>query len=401
VVFWREDLPAKKPQKTSFYFILRVTLLIHYCRYLTGDGSMTNENALPARTVPVAGQVDQYRTDGGGRIFRIPLQAFPGLWGSVYAVVVGDYRVLIDTGSGFGDSNEHLLMGLQAASALAGLDLTPPGLTHILITHGHIDHFGGLNCLRPLTSARIGIHELDLGVVANHVERLSVVARRLEEFLAEAGVSAGKRGPLLDMYRMTKEMYHSVPVDFTYEEQGMRLGPFKMLHVPGHCPGHVVIRLHDMLFSGDHVLDRTSPHQAPERLMPSTGLGHYLASLEALRAWGRGIRLVLGGHENPIEDLDGRLDAIRDLHNLRLQKLLDFLAEPLTISELSRKLFGKVQGYNILLALEETGAHVEYLYQRGELRIENLAEMERGVGLVPIRYRRMGRGLSINSTGRS
>jgi glyoxylase-like metal-dependent hydrolase (beta-lactamase superfamily II) len=177
-------------------------------------------------------------------------------------------------------------------------------------------------------------------------------------------------------------------VDFTYEAQGMRLGPFEMLHVPGHCPGHVVIRLHDVLFSGDHVLDKISPHQAPERLSLWTGLGHYLESLEALRPWSREIHLTLGGHENPINDLAGRLDDIRALHMQRLQKVLDFLeAEPLTVAEVSRKLFGTVKGYNILLALEEAGAHVEYLYLRGILRIENLTEMEQGVGLVPIRYR--------------
>ena len=199
--------------------------------------------------------------------------------------------------------------------------------------------------------------------MTNHVERLSIVSRRLDEFLAEAGVSAEKRGPILDMYKVTKSLYQPVPVDFTYEAQGMHLGPFEMLHVPGHCPGHVVIRLHDVLFSGDHVLDEISPHQAPERLTLSTGLDHYLKSLEALRPWSKEVRLTLGGHENVMTDLAGRLDAIRAIHMQRLQKVLDFLAEPLTIAEVSKKLFGEVKGYNILLALEEAGAHVEYLYQ--------------------------------------
>jgi hypothetical protein len=34
-----------------------------------------------------------------------------------------------------------------------------------------------------------------------------------------------------------------------------------------------------------------------------------------------------------------------------------------------------VESYHILLALEETGAHVEYLYQRGELVAANLEEI--------------------------
>jgi glyoxylase-like metal-dependent hydrolase (beta-lactamase superfamily II) len=262
-----------------------------------------------------------------------------------------------------------------------------PNLTHILITHGHIDHYGGLSYIRPLTPAKLGIHELDRRIVTNHAERLLVVARRLEEFLIEAGVSPEERGTVLDLYKVTKVLYQSVPVDFTYEAQGMRVGPFEMLHVPGHCPGHVVIRLHDVLFSGDHVLGEISPHQAPERLTLSTGLEHYLNSLEALRPWSREVSLTLGGHENPMTNLESRLDAIRLLHMQRLQKVLDILAEPLTIAEVSNKLFGEVRGYNVLLALEESGAHVEYLYQRGMLSIENLADLEQGADLVPIRYR--------------
>ena len=350
---------------------------------------MSDSKTAHARPEPVAGEVSRYTTAGGGQVFRIPVQAFRGLWAFVYLVLVEDYRVLIDTGSGFGDSNQHLEMGLKTTASLAGVDVTLPNLTHILITHGHIDHFGGLSYIRPLTSAKLGIHELDRGIVTDHEARLMMVAHRLEEFLAEAGVPQEQRGPILDMYKLTKSLYQSVPVDFTFEAQGIHLGPFDMLHVPGHCPGHVVIRLHDVLFSGDHVLAEISPHQAPEHLTPSTGLGHYLESLEALRPWGQGVHLTLAGHEDPMTDLEGRLDAIRALHMQRLQKVLDFLADPLTTAEVSQKLFGEVQGYNILLALEEAGAHVEYLYQRGMLRIDNLADLDQGVGLVPVRYRRI------------
>jgi hypothetical protein len=34
-------------------------------------------------------------------------------------------------------------------------------------------------------------------------------------------------------------------------------------------------------------------------------------------------------------------------------------------------------GYEVLLALEEVGAHIEYLYQHGYLAISNLDEVER------------------------
>ncbi len=261
-------------------------------------------------------------------------------------------------------------------------------LTHVFITHGHIDHFGGVGYVRERTNARLGVHELDLRNLSNYEERLSVASRRVDTFLIESGVDQAGRRRLLDMYLLTKNLHRSVPIDFTYEAIGMRLGPFEFLHVPGHCAGHVVIRLHDVLFSGDHVLAEISPHQSPEHLTLSTGLEHYLRSLDALKAWaGNDVRLTLGGHRAPISDLPGRIDAIRQIHRQRLDQVLALLCEPKTIQEVSKALFGEVHGYNTLLALEEAGAHVEYLYQRGLLGIDNLEEVEAASGPISIRYR--------------
>ncbi|MDD5468396.1 MAG: MBL fold metallo-hydrolase [Anaerolineales bacterium] len=336
--------------------------------------------------------ITRFETSSGAQIFCIPVQAFPILWGNVYLVLAespesGAMRVLIDTGSGFGECNAHLEAGLSEIARLTGQDIRLDTLTHVLITHGHIDHFGGLSYVRPRTPARIGVHELDLRNLTNYEERLTVVSRRLQGFLVEAGVGEANRRKLIELYMVNKTLFRSVEIDFTYEASGMRLGPFEFFHVPGHCAGHVVIRLGETLFSGDHVLNHISPHQSPESLTLYTGLGHYLRSLDELQAWAQGVSLTLGGHGAPVERLAGRLDEIRTVHADRLEQVLDMLEKPLTIEEISRALFREVHGYNVLLALEEAGAHVEYLYQRGLLAIHNLEEIERADGPLPTRYR--------------
>lgn len=338
-------------------------------------------------------QVQTFTTSKGASIYQLPLEVFPGFWAYAYLVLINDLdgapmRVLIDTGSGFGDSNDHLEAGLKTVSEMSAKEVTFGTLTHILITHGHIDHFGGLSYVRPRTPALLGVHELDRRNLTNYEERLTVIARRLNHFFVEAGVSLHLREGLLAMYQLTKGLFRSVAVDFTYEAANMQVGPFHLLHVPGHCAGHVVIRLHDVIFSGDHILEGISPHQAPEHLTLSTGLAHYLQSLEALEGWTQGINLTLGGHKNPVTNLPARLNDIRALHRERLDQVLDLLAEPGTIADVSRSLFGEVQGYNILLALEEAGAHVEYLYQRGLLAIENLSDLENTTNPIPIIYQR-------------
>jgi hypothetical protein len=87
-------------------------------------------------------------------------------------------------------------------------------------------------------------------------------------------------------------------------------------------------------------------------------------------------------------DVYGRIGAIRRSHEERLNKVLDICAEPRSVAEISRQLFGSVKSYHVLLALEEAGAHVEYLYERGELAAENLEEIEQGRTPV-IRYQKV------------
>lgn len=329
-------------------------------------------------------EIREWTTRSGRSVFRLPLEAFPGFWVYAYLVRLEEGWVLIDAGSGVESANEDLAEGLRAVG------VPWERLSYLLLTHGHIDHFGGVNEVRRRApQVRIGVHELDRRTVTNYEERLTVVAQRLRIFLREAGMRPQRVDDLLQMYLSLKSFFRSERVDFTYEAVGMAVGPFRVLHVPGHCPGQVALRLDDVLFVGDHVLSDISPHQAPEHLTLYTGLGHYLTSLHALEAWTSGVRLALGGHQRPIEDLRARIEAIRQVHRERLAQVLALLEKPHTIAEISQALFGEVHGYNVLLALEEAGAHVEYLYLRGYLGIANLAEAEQAAGEVPLRYYRL------------
>ena len=333
--------------------------------------------------------VERYLSREGARIYRWPIDLFPDLSGFAHLVMVDDIRALVDVGSGFGDSNVQLEQGLNEIRQSYAEPADWGDLTHILITHGHIDHFGGLPFVLERCHAAVGVHELDLRVLTNYEERLTIVARRLHEFLDESGLTAEERNRLMALYLLNKHLFASVHVDFTYSSVGMELGRLRMTHVPGHCPGHVVIQVDDILLSGDHVLARISPHQAPERLSLYTGLGHYLESLDRLRQLAPEVSLTLGGHYAPIEDLVGRIGAIEEVHRQRLNAVLDLLQTPRTIGEVAHSLFPSASGYHELLALEEAGSHVEYLAQRGYLGVDNYRELERD-GPVALRYVRLG-----------
>jgi glyoxylase-like metal-dependent hydrolase (beta-lactamase superfamily II) len=319
-----------------------------------------------------------FETSGGATVHRLRLEAFPGFWCYVYVVQHADHLVLIDTGSGTDSSHENLLSGFQ------DVGIGPSDLTHIFLTHAHIDHFGGLSRLRAHTRAKIGCHELDVQTITRHDAHLALMGQRLSAFLAESGLAEEVRSLLLQIYRFTGAIYHSVSVDFLYDPPDNLLGSWEVIHLPGHCPGHVALRLDDVVFCGDLVVEGVTPHLAPESLQPYGGLDHYLASLERFQAWAGQARLILNGHNDPITDLTAQVEATK--HNIlrRMSRAVEALSQPSTVAEVCQAVYGNLEGYNLLLVIEKTGAYVEYLYTHGMVEITNPQEVERGS---PARYR--------------
>ena len=321
----------------------------------------------------------RFETSGGAKIHRMPLEVFPNFWAYVYVVQKDAYCVLIDTGSGTDASHENLISGLRQVG------LQPAGLTHIFLTHGDIDHFGGISKLRPITSAKIGVHELDVQTVAHHEARLALSGHRFASFLTETGLSEEKCEHILSLYRFSKAIYQSTPVDFTYEAREMQLGPFEFIHLPGHSPGHVAIRVDDAVFCGDMVVDGVTPHLSPESVTPYSGLDHYLESLSCLQHWAKDARLILNGHDDVITDLHAQIGSTKQNILRRIGKAVEALSESLTMEQICNATYGETGGYNQMLVIEKTGAYVEYLYEHGMIEITNPAELEQG-GIA--RYRR-------------
>jgi hypothetical protein len=167
------------------------------------------------------------------------------------------------------------------------------------------------------------------------------------------------------------------------------LAGIEVYHVPGHCPGQVCLQVDDILLTADHVLAYTTPHQAPESITSNTGPGPLSA--------------VPGAHppsrRHPACPWRSRSADRRSarphrryprLHEERLGRVLELTGTPRSIAAISKELFGTVESYHVLLALEETGAHVEYLYQRGELTVANLDAVEQEENPV-ILYQRVRR----------
>ncbi len=324
--------------------------------------------------------IQRFESSSGARIYRIPMLLFPNNFvGYSHVVLNAGPPTLVDTGSGFGRSNDDLMAGIAALKSDFGESLAVTDIDRIVISHGHIDHFGGLAFIvEQIGDVHIGIHPLDRRVLTAYEERIIVATKDMDIYLERSGVRPDLRGNLIEMYGFAKKHMGSVNVDFDLEEEILIEG-LEFFHTPGHCPGQVCIGVGDILLTGDHILSFTSPHQAPESITDYTGLGHYRESLRKI-SHVDGIRLALGGHEDPIEDVYARIDELQISHERKLQRVLDIIREapePTAINDISKTMYPDKHNYDILLALLEAGAHVEYLYQRGQLAIANLDEVEK------------------------
>jgi len=322
----------------------------------------------------------------GPTIFLMPVETFPHHVNNVYLLIEPGHAMLFDVGSGLDSSRRDLALGFAIVREVFGQDARYEAIDTAIISHAHIDHFGGVNDLKVKTGARLCVHELDARVIAYFDERVVVATRDVEVFMRRAGVSPAERQRLVGLYGESRHWFRAVEVDRTLRDGDMIGNGHRVIHTPGHCPGQICLLVGDVLLTSDHVLARITPHQFPEAITPFGGLEHYFQSLAKVRRLEL-VNLALGGHEEPITDLRGRVDEIAAFHRERLMEVRDICKEPRTVAEVAAELFGAQDGYGSILAIEEAGAHVEYLHARGSLRIANLDEVAAADDPI-IRYQR-------------
>ncbi len=324
----------------------------------------------------------KYVSSGGTTVYKLPVEAFPNHVTNCYLVMT-DPVTLLDTGSGWDQSNRDLVACFEGLKSEFGETVTLRDVDRVILTHGHIDHFGGVNFVVEESAADVCIHELDASVIQHFRERLLYSSTSVHLFLRRSGLDRERIEALVQMNKWSKDTFKARPVDEMFVEGPVLGGPLVAYHTPGHCPGQVCLKLDDILFTADHVLSHITPNQSPESITRYTGVGHYMESLRKVLGI-PGVRIGLGGHENEMPELAERIYATLGFHERRLDKTLSLLDTPKSIAETSLGLFGERMDYHILLAMLETGSHLEYLYERGKLVVANIDEIEQDPATVPL-----------------
>ena len=311
------------------------------------------------------GKLGAFRVGDG--VYRIPLP-LPGdalRAVNVYAIVGDDELTIIDSGWG-GIPETRVAFG----SALAELGFEARAVRRSLITHAHRDHYTFATELRDDhgTTISLGEHERENIARAIQGDRGGLVGR-----LERAGASHLMQS---SPGRPTNTPW-SIPDRWLVDGEIVTLpgvtDGLEVIHTPGHTRGHVVYADHfrSLTFTGDHVLSRITPSIGYEPNPSESPLARFLDSLRRIRSLPDARLLPAHGPIGP--SVHERVDELLDHHETRLSATLAAVSPGANAFDVAARLlwtrrehrFQDLDGFNQMLAANETLAHLQVLQEHG------------------------------------
>ncbi|UWQ89368.1 MBL fold metallo-hydrolase [Rhodobacteraceae bacterium M382] len=206
------------------------------------------------------------------------------------------------------DSDPHLQALLAAVE---------PGqsISHIVVTHSHLDHSPLARRLSQATGAPIlAFGDAQAG--------RSVVMQKL----AASGLVAGGEG-----------VDHDFLPDQVVTDGDLIQGDgwtLEVIHTPGHLGNHIALGWNDVCFTGDHVMGWASSLVSP----PEGDLTDFMTSCNRLR--GRDWSVFHAGHGAPVSDPMERLDWLITHRLSREAAIIDALdGGPATARALAEQIY--------------------------------------------------------------
>ena len=321
--------------------------------------------------------------DLGAGVYRIPLPLpMDGLKAvNVYAITDPGGVDLIDAGIALIPARERL------AAALRQLGYDLGDIRNFFVTHIHIDHYSLAVELRKTFHSIVSLGEEER---ANLVATRDMVngtrnrffgiesMRRLgaSELVAEMTALDGQPPAIVDWEDPDRWVADGTDLD-------LRTRTLRAVHTPGHTRGHLIF--HDaaaeIMFAGDHVLPHITPsigfEAAPHRL----ALRDYLSSLA--RTLALPDARLLPAHGPVTGSTHERVNELLAHHDLRLAETHQAVqaghASPYEVAKAIKwtrhqRLFGDLDLFSRVQAVNETAAHLEVLAVRGQVTREVSAD---------------------------
>lgn len=280
---------------------------------------------------PIAGQ--PINLADGLRLILAPNPSPMTYWGT-NTYILGDTSVaIIDPGP---DDDDHL----SAIIAAVGVDV----ISHIFVTHAHIDHSPLSRKLSEKTGALVYAYG------PAEAGRSGIMQK-----LAKQGLAGGGEG--IDANFIPDKRMATGDIITTDE------WTLQALHTPGHIGNHLSLIWRDAVFTGDHIMGWASSLVSP----PDGDLTDFMISCEKLAKIDA--KVFYPGHGAPVVDPAGRIEWLIAHRKKREMQILNAICkEGLTTDQITRLIYIDVGPTLINAAKRNVFAHLVDLSQKGLIK---------------------------------
>ncbi|MEE8397743.1 MAG: MBL fold metallo-hydrolase [Desulfobacterales bacterium] len=234
--------------------------------------------------------------------------------------ILGDEVTLVDVGPP---------MYSAFADLVRAMDLLDPQyqvydrLKSIVITHAHFDHWGSLQSLvdrlmegrtEPIS---VYCHAYDSDVVVPTEASMHQDQSSQMDFSLSAGLGTGSP------FHHHHPHHGTSPETFELitPEEGDTVSGYEIIHLPGHSPGCIGVRVDNVVIAGDAILYKETPNTSSEMFHEYSGLAHMIASYYRLAKIGKQAPIAIGGHGKIIPNLRKKAMENLEFHSDRLAKI--------------------------------------------------------------------------------
>jgi glyoxylase-like metal-dependent hydrolase (beta-lactamase superfamily II) len=250
------------------------------------------------------------------------------------------------------------------------------GLSRVLVTHFHPDHFGNAGWLTRRFDAPLWMSESDyLTAHAQYQVQAGHGSDAAAQLFAQHGLDAERVSSIAERGNSYRKIVSEPPIRFMRIMEGDDIAVggnrWRVITGYGHAPEHASLYCESLgvLISGDMLLPKISTNVS---VWPTEPEGDPLKLF--LRSIDRFLEvpsdtLVLPSHGLPFRGAHERVRMLHEHHRERLEEVMEACASPVTATDLLPVLFRrKLDMHQTFFAMGEAIAHLHYLWHQGKIR---------------------------------